>query len=112
MHISNSTSYCHSILFQCYPGVGVAGNGGILLYSPADSLIETLNIPINSLPNGFNNLFIRDEMNVADGQIPNAEVFILVAIKTQKYYCLSILFDTDPRSRSYRKRSCCASNFY
>ncbi len=83
--------------FNTDPGVGVAGNGAIVLYSPADSLVETMSIPLNSLPAGFHSLYIRGRDEFGRWSNTERRMFYIYNFPgTENIVAYQYYFDTDP----------------
>ncbi|MFN0217052.1 MAG: LamG-like jellyroll fold domain-containing protein [Saprospiraceae bacterium] len=64
--------------FDTDPGVGVAGNGGIIAVTPGSSLDQTFNILIpNSLSDGFHQLFIRTQNEAGNWSMQEWKNFVI-----------------------------------
>ena len=83
--------------FESDPGVGIAGNGGIIPVSPASSITQSLaiNIP-GTLTTGFHILCIRTMDESGRWSITERRSFYVFSTSTQNINAYQYYFDSDP----------------
>lgn len=84
--------------FNTDPGVGNTGNGGIIAITPTADFNQTIAITVpNTIPNGFNNLYIRAMDESGRWSLNERRVFMIKTMNaTADVTAYQYYFDTDP----------------
>ncbi len=86
--------------FNDDPGVGVAGNGGIISIPPDSAVNPTISAPLPaSLPLGLNYLYIRVQNTAGTWSLTERQVFYIFqppSLQTEQITALEFYYDNDP----------------
>lgn len=79
------------------PGVGIAGNGAVIQFTPTTNYNQTLSLTLPVLNNGFHNLYIRGRDEFGRWSLAERRLFyIYTSANTENIIAYQYYFDTDP----------------